>query len=653
MKTAQPNLRRHGLAFKLSLLVLASTTAIFLAAFAYNYWCASRTVLEDVEQIARNLTSSTVFKIETVLRSVEEIPLFMAAQMESHPFTEEEIKQNILDMMNSNADIFGSTVSFEPYAFYPSVLYFAPYYYRKDGKYEYNPLGGETYRYHEWDWYSVPKELNKPIWSEPYYDESGGKVIMSTYSVPFYQKINGERVFRGIVTADISLEWLVNLVSKLKVLQSGFSFMITQDGTFVTHPDTTMVMKESIFSLAERQNDRYLRELGKKMIRGETDFVRYRSVLLNKTSWMCYFALPSTGWSIGVVFPEDELYAELRRLSETIILIGLAGFAMLFVVVIVISGAITKPIRSLAHTTTEIAKGNLDVALPTIRSNDEVGDLSRSFEDMRVALKEYINDLTVTTAAKERIESELKIAHTIQMSFLPKHFPPFPEHDEFEIFATLEPAKEVGGDLYDFFLQDKDHLFFVIGDVTDKGVPAALFMAVSKTLIKGIAEHGLELDLKPSDILMRVNDELAIDNDSSMFVTIICGELNFRTGHLRYSNAAHSKPVIIRNGQKPDWLDLPGGFLLGPMMGSQYETFETDLNPGDVLLLFTDGVDEATNVKQEFYGKQKILDTVEKRTAETAEELVHEVMASVKSFAEGAPQSDDITLLSLKYYGPK
>ncbi|MGC9327777.1 MAG: PP2C family protein-serine/threonine phosphatase [Candidatus Hinthialibacter sp.] len=328
------------------------------------------------------------------------------------------------------------------------------------------------------------------------------------------------------------------------------------------------------------------------------------------------------------------------------------SFALLLAVIIMISGAITRPIRSLAQTTAEIAKGNLDVNLPLVRSNDEVGELSHAFDDMRVALKEYIQDLTETTAAKERIESELKIAHNIQMNFLPKKFPPFPEHEEFEIYAALAPAKEVGGDLYDFFLLDDERLFFVIGDVTDKGVPAALFMAVSKTLIKGIAEHGRDKGMSPSDILMRVNNELALDNETSMFVTVIAGELHLRTGRLRYSNAAHNRPVYIRPGQKPDWLELPGGFLLGIMMDVQYETFETVMRPGDRLLLYTDGVDEAINANDEFYTKPRILQTVANSPSTSAEELVNDVMASVKSFALGAPQSDDITLLALKYNGP-
>lgn len=250
-------------------------------------------------------------------------------------------------------------------------------------------------------------------------------------------------------------------------------------------------MRESIFSIAEANNDIDLRKIGREMIRGGKGFVTLKNHFAGQKSWMYYAPLPSLEWSIGVVFPEDRLFAGIGKLGVIIMAISGVGFLALLVVIITISGTITKPLRILADKAGEIARGNLEIEVPKLRSHDEVAALSNSFHEMKVALQEYICNLAETTAAKERIESELKIAHTIQMSFLPKHFPPFPEKEEFEIFATLEPAKEVGGNLYDFFLIDEEHLFFSIGDVSGKGVPAALFMAVTKTLMKGIASQAV------------------------------------------------------------------------------------------------------------------------------------------------------------------
>jgi sigma-B regulation protein RsbU (phosphoserine phosphatase) len=304
-------------------------------------------------------------------------------------------------------------------------------------------------------------------------------------------------------------------------------------------------------------------------------------------------------------------------------------------------------LRILAKETTEIAKGNLDIELPLAKSRDEVGELSRSFENMRVSLKEYIANLAETTAAKERIESELKIARRIQMNFLPKEFPPFPEKEEFEIYAMIEPAKEVGGDLYDFFLLNEDYLFFSIGDVSDKGVPAALFMAVTKTLMKAIASSGIE----PSDILMKLNQELCKDNESMMFVTIFCGIMNCKTGELTYSNAGHNPPLIIHSDQRAEWLHVPKGLVIGAIEDAGYKTKRTVLYPGDTLFLYTDGVTEAMDSSKNIYSDRRLQVTVEESTVTSAESLVEYVMSSVKDFSGSETQSDDITALAVHFKG--
>jgi phosphoserine phosphatase RsbU/P len=340
-------------------------------------------------------------------------------------------------------------------------------------------------------------------------------------------------------------------------------------------------------------------------------------------------------------------YADIRFLNHTVLLIGAAGFSVLFVLVVGISRTITRPLQSLLGTTAEIAKGNLDVSLPRVRINDEVGQLSRSVDTMRLALKEYITNLTETTKAKERIESELKIARNIQMNFLPKHFPPFPDRHEFDIFAMLESAKHVGGDLYDFFLLDGDHLFFSVGDVSDKGVPAALFMAVTKTLMKGIAEQGLT----PADVLDRVNAELCQGNDAAMFVTVACGMLDITTGELVYSNAGHNPPVLLRAGGAPEMLPVPPGLVLGVMEEATYATRTIRLTPGDRLLLYTDGVTEAMDAGQRLFSDERLLGEMAGLAAAEPRRMVERIMAAVHAHAGGTPQSDDITLLALQYKG--
>ena len=383
------------------------------------------------------------------------------------------------------------------------------------------------------------------------------------------------------------------------------------------------------------------------MIHGKTGFVPYQSFYMNRVSWMYYSPLPTTAWSMGVVAPEDELFADIHQLNRHIVLIAIAGFVILLLVIFSITNRMIKPLQTLASTTRDIAKGNLDIEPPHVTSHDEVGDLSRSFEEMRVSLKEYISNLAASIKARERLDSELKIAQNIQMNFLPKRFPPFPDKTEFEIYAKLEAAKYVGGDFFDFFLLDENKLFISIGDVADKGVPAALFMAMTKTLMKGVAEQ----EIGPAEILMKVNDEIALDNDTFMFVTVFCGILNLQTGEFIYSNAGHNPPVLIRKEQAPEWLTLPEGFILGPMMNTVYKNDWIDLHPGDLLLLYTDGVNEAMDEDRIIYSNERLIDTVTDRKSDSAEGLVSLVMESVKRYSGEQPQSDDITILALRYDG--
>jgi len=637
---------KKSLAFKIASLTLLGTACIFFAVFFYNYTISRQTVLKTVEDNTRYLTLSTVHKIENTLLGIEKVPLYLAASLESQVYTRDILLKGIENVLNTNPEIYGAMVAFEPFSFDPQSRYYAPYICRKGDQLQ--SYDAETnFNYSFWDWYLIPRELGSPIWSEPYFDTEGGNIVMTTFSVPFYRKIHDEKVFSGVVTADLSLKWLKNIISEIKIYQSGYAFLISQTGVFVSHPNKDLIMNESIFSIAEATGDMELRNIGRNMIHGKEGFVPLNRNLTGKISRMYYAPLPSTGWSVGVVVLEDELFAALKSLTLKLVLIGAVGFTMLFLVIVFISGKMIRPISVLADKTAEIAKGNLDIDLPVSKSNDEIGDLTTSFENMRSALKEYIVDLKETTAIKERIESELKVAHTIQMSFLPKHFPPFPEKQEFDIYATLIPAREVGGDLYDFFLLDDKHLFFSIGDVSGKGVPAALFMAVTKTLMKGIASE----NLTPSDILERTNRELCVDNDTMMFCTVFCCILNFETGELAYSNAGHNPPLIISAEHKPEWLKVAPEVMLGVMEDVGYKTQLTTLKPGSSLILYTDGVTEAMDHENKLYSNDRLIQMLEMEKSDCAQELVENIVLSVREFVGAVAQSDDITVLALTFKG--
>jgi sigma-B regulation protein RsbU (phosphoserine phosphatase) len=258
-------------------------------------------------------------------------------------------------------------------------------------------------------------------------------------------------------------------------------------------------------------------------------------------------------------------------------------------------------------------------------------------------LTQYITNLRETTAAKQRIESELNIARSIQDSFLHKLFPPFPNRPEFDLYAALEPAKEVGGDLYDFLLIG-DELYFCVGDVSDKGVPAALLMVVTQTLMRAAAQQP---GVDPATMLNQVNGDIVDKNETLMFVTMFCGVLNIKTGALRYSNAGHNPPLILRGDGTVDWLKLPHGMVLGVDPAQRYQTHSIALQPGDTVLAYTDGVTEAMSPARKIFSDAQLKATAEANRARTPVDLVNTVMAAVKGHASGAPQSDDITILAV------
>ncbi len=634
------------LGFKLAAWIITATALIFLAGLWVNYHSLKTRLILMEKDIAKEMAQASVYRMEMTLRAVQEIAEGLAVVLEKNPDIRSELITTMQILLKDNPDIYGLGVALEPYVLDSDTEYYAPYFYRRGNDIELTFLGYNAYGYQNWNWYLNPQKLQRPVWSEPYNDERGGDFVKSTYSVPIYRAGNSEKEFIGVVRVDVNLIRLQEIISDVKILQSGYAFLLSQEGYFVTLPRKESIMKDSIFFLADIVEDPQVAEIGRAMLAGQEGIAPLKDFLSGRKSWIYYKPVPSTGWSLGVIFPEDELLGDLHALIKQLVFINLSGLILLLGLIVFLSRRITRPLSLLDEKVQAITQGNLDIELPEPSTHDEIGTLTLSFREMQAALKEYLADLAATTAAKERIESELKIAHAIQMSFLPKRFPPLTERNRVDIAAFLEPAREVGGDLYDYFMLDQ-RLFFGIGVVSDKGVPAALFMAVTKTLMKGLAE----VDLGPAEILQRVNAELARENEANMFATVFCGILDLPTGTLTYSNAGHNPPVLIRADHQPEWLPLPPGVFLGTFEQARYQNQEIRLQPGDRLLLYTDGITEAADVDLELFDNDRLLMTVKNFKGHTVAELITEVMAAVKAFTKEAPQSDDITLLALQYKG--
>ncbi len=640
--------RRTSLAVKLTILIAASAGLIFILMILFNYFFLKKTYIAQARETAKLLGESKAQKVSLILARAEGVAATLAPIVAGGTRSEAELTQLLKDAVHNNPEISAMAVAFEPSAYQPGLRYFSPYVYRQGTAIQQSYLGSSGYNYFNWRWYEVPQELNRALWSEPYQEPTSDTTVI-TYSAPFYRDEQGQKVLQGVVAASINLAWLQDIVAAAKIFDHGYAFLLSRQGVFITVPQKEWSMNQNINFVATLTDNPELRQVGEKMKAGEEGFVRIRDIFHDQASWLYFAPFPVSGFSMGIVIPENELFAGLYRLSQRLVAICLAGLLFLVLVAVLISRKITRPIRLLERSAAAIAEGNLDTALPRPASRDEIGSLTRSFQEMQEALKEYMANLAAATAAKERIESELKIGPAIQMNFLPKKFPPLPAGDFVEISAVLEPAREVGGDLYDYFLVNDRHLFFMVGDVSGKGVPAALFMAVTKTLLKGLTEVGLE----PAQIFAKVNRELAAENDALMFVTAFCGILDLETGELAYSNAGHNPPLLLRPGQNPQWLALPEGFFLGVFENTVYRTQRLRLQPHDLILAYTDGVVEAVDVHQNLYTNDRLVTTVQDAPANSAEGLVKSVMASVTSFSQGVPQADDITVLALRFKGYK
>ena len=275
----------------------------------------------------------------------------------------------------------------------------------------------------------------------------------------------------------------------------------------------------------------------------------------------------------------------------------------------------------------------------------EINDLKNSILSMQQDIQEYIENLTIVTSEKERIDTELNVATRIQASMLPSIFPAFPERRDFDIYASMDPAKEVGGDFYDFFLIDDNHLGIVMADVSGKGVPAALFMMISKTLLK----NRCQISLSPAEILSDVNNQLCENNETELFVTVWLGILDIKTGIITAANAGHEFPAIMHKGGKYELLNDKHGFVLAGMQNMKYKEYTIQLNEGDKLFLYTDGVPEATNAENELFGTDRMIEALNSRLDVNAEETLKIVRSSVDGFVKDAPQFDDLTMLCLEY----
>ena len=535
---------------------------------------------ENQLEVTRNEIMDIIDQTETAVRN----NVWIARWCLNH---QDSIGNVCYRMVDENPVVVGSTVALVPGYSQHYPLY-APYVYRDLTGLHFQSLAEASYDYPNQEWFVKPIELETPYWSEPYVDEGGGEVLMTTYSVPIRDR---DGRMAAVLTADIALDWLTDYLADIRVYPHATSLMLSRTGRFMLSKTRELVGQESVMEVMAQVGDKPMfRELERAMTSGETGNVEYR--YKGKLYHIYYAPVERTGWSMCIIIPDADIFGSVRRMTLMVTLLQLLGLFMLALIL-------------------------------------------RSF----VLGQQQFNKLE---QKRQLMQNELEIAQSIQMSMVPKVFPPFPDRHDLDLAACIIPAKEVGGDLYDFFIRD-EKLFFCIGDVSGKGVPASLVMSVTRATFRTVAAH----EDRPGAIVGSMNNRLAEMNETEMFVTFFCGVLDLQKGRLHYCNAGHNPPLILTDAIRslPVKPNLPLGIL--PQMF--FEEQDCDFLYDDALFLYTDGLNEAENEAHEQFGEERMEQALHQRKDAMAH--LNNVREAVETFVGNAPQSDDLTMLFIHFLG--
>lgn len=486
---------------------------------------------------------------------------------------------------------------------------------------------------------AVMREGRDQVISEPVVSQAtGATVFVVTAGV---NDADGRRV--GLIATTVLLDTLTEIAGAIGIGSQGFGWVMDHQGLLIAHPNETLRMTLNLFE-STAQGYQGLESVAETLARGEAGIGTYRRPDGTLFATI-YNPIPNTpNWGLGVSLQETELMGRAYRLMGTILWGMAAVLVAVLLLVFLVSGRIAAPVRQLMQGVAYVSSGHLDYRLD-VRTGDEIQVLADDFNRMTEDLKEHIKTLARVNAEKARVDGELHAANRIQASMLPHIFPPYPDIANLDLFATMEPAKEVGGDFYDFYVLDDRRLCFCIGDVSGKGVPAALFMVIGMTILRNLIRQGQSV----AQAFAHANNMLCSDND--MFITAFMGILDTRTGELEYVCAGHNPPLISQAGGDFAFLDSPIRLFLGGMEDVVYPTTRLTLAPDDCLFLYTDGLNEAENAQGAFYTNQRMLAAINRLRGRNVRSLIDGMREDVAAFVQDAPAADDLTMLALTITG--
>ena len=630
------NIRRSFVA-KVCFWVMLTTISVYMLVFGVGLWFAEENMLKEGHNKANLELDKALLFIDEELSAIE-----VSAQNIYHlwprdrKLSADETYEAFNNFLDANPHVRGIAVGFEADEYPEYAKGFSPCLMDVDGR-RVKTMLGDKRNYHEANWYRQTKLQNRCRWSDPFWALNGG--VISSYCIPLH---NSKGKFIGVVAVDISHETLTEKLQSIKPYPHSQVTMMDRQFKFIAHPEKKFILRESAQSLMAKANFHPNESIFVDMKRRHRGIGVYNNGKQNE--YVYYAPVKKTDWTVTLECSSSDILRGVKQIRQQMVIssaIGLLG--LLFAIMLMVRRLIT-PLKKFSKAAISIAGGNFHTKLPYIRDHNELWNMGCALDRMQQSLDRYIQDLKVTTESKGRIESELRIASNIQMAMIPKTFPPYPERDDVEIFGSLIPAKEIGGDLYDFFIRD-NKLFFCIGDVSGKGIPAALVMAVTRSLVRIVSAR----EDNPARIVSSLNDSMSDMNDSNMFVTIFVGVLDLASGRLCYCNGGHNAPVIAgpeKNCAK--MLEVEANLPVAVIPNMRFKVQEIMLKPDSTIFLYTDGLTEAENQEKELFGDDRMIKTMEEVADLHPKAQIEAMTQVVAKHVSGAVQSDDLTMLSIR-----
>lgn len=640
-------LKKQSLTTKLAISILGSVLCGVVALLLFFEQHSSPILASYIDEIAEKSLQRTSDSIAESVVEIEQATENLKNNLSKFSADDENILRDLMHSTVQTMDYDGSDFGnawvyvFEPDTYRQGTLYTAE---NSGNKFQFNKTKIEDL-YASYPWFKdVPKQ-EKIFWTEPYIDvEDPEKPLVSTCIIPF--KFKGSNDFNGLVSLSLHLNKIQKSISQFQFYETGKFLLLSKEGLYVVHPDKDIELKKTIFDLSSERNLPQLNVAGEEMLHEHKsgNISMPNSSVFGESVIFFYMPIPYINWGMCLVFPKDQFFKPIFEFQmKTLAFMSLA-LLILFFIISWICHFSTKPLLDLSKIAEQYGQGDFSAEIPKSEASDEIGIMSRAFRKMRGNLLKLIEQEKKTVADKQKTASELEIAQKIQQSALPTNFPVNPN---FEVYACMDAAQKVGGDFYDFFFTDKEHLVILIADVAGKGIPAALYMMTAKSLIKTVAQSNCSV----SEIFERVNNELCSGNNDNMFLTAFLAKINLYNGYAEYVCAGHNPPYL-RNAAGYQEMSVKRNIALGAMENITYEAEHIYLQNKDRIFLYTDGVTEAQNAKGEFFGEHR-LEKVLQRVDGSAQETLQEIHQKVEGFTKGAIQSDDITMLEFIFNGEK